>query len=131
LRVPFAFWRSVRLTKNHAALQQGLQQLGWVDGSNVQIDTHWSTGNDADPCDGQYARISVEWMLSAVTCVTRGFDSFSMSGWYPAMTNRTDAKLLQVLRREIWQDRLVYLILAKCRLILSEAQAQQPNHDVQ
>ena len=45
---PFCIWRLVRLTKNHAAHQQGLQQLGWVDGSNVQIDTHWSTGNDAD-----------------------------------------------------------------------------------
>jgi hypothetical protein len=40
--------------------------------------------------------ISVEWMLSAVTCVTRGFDSFSMSGWYPAVTDGTDAKLLEV-----------------------------------
>ena len=31
-----------------AAFQQGLQQLGWVDGRNVRIDTRWSTGNDAD-----------------------------------------------------------------------------------
>jgi hypothetical protein len=46
------------------------------------------------------------------------------------VTNRTDAKLLQVVRREIWQDRLVYLILAECRLVLPEAQAPQPDHNV-
>ena len=28
------------------------------------------------------------------------------------------------------KDRLVYLVLAECRLILSEAQAPQPDHDV-
>ena len=65
-------------------------------------------------------------MLSAVTCVTRGFDSFSMTGWYPAITNRNDAKLLQVLRREVRQDRLVYLVVAECALVLPEAQAPQP-----
>ena len=43
----------------------------------------------------------MEWMLSAVTCVTRGFDGFSMSGWYPAMTNRTDAKLLEAFYRSV------------------------------
>jgi hypothetical protein len=69
-------------------------------------------------------------MLSAVTRVTRGFDSFSMSAWYPAMTNRTDPKFLEVLRREVRQDRFVYLIVAECRLILPEAQAPQPDHDV-
>ena len=69
-------------------------------------------------------------MLSAVTCVTRGFDSFSMSGWYPAMTNRTDAKLLQVLRRQARKNRLVYLVFAERSLILSEAKAPQPDHDV-
>jgi putative ABC transport system substrate-binding protein len=31
-----------------AAFQQGLEQLGWVDGSNVQIDARWSNGIDAD-----------------------------------------------------------------------------------
>ena len=28
-----------------AAFLQGLQQLGWIDGSNVQIDTRWTTGD--------------------------------------------------------------------------------------
>jgi putative tryptophan/tyrosine transport system substrate-binding protein len=31
-----------------AVFQQRLQQLGWVDGRNMQIDTRWSGGNDAD-----------------------------------------------------------------------------------
>jgi putative tryptophan/tyrosine transport system substrate-binding protein len=31
-----------------AAFQQGLEQLGWVDGSNVQINARWSNGIDAD-----------------------------------------------------------------------------------
>jgi hypothetical protein len=66
-------------------------------------------------------------MLSAVTCVTRGFDSFSMSGWYPAMTNRTDAKLLEVLRRELGGT-VSSISLAEC--ILPEAQAPQPTSEV-
>src|SRR5262249_60294689 len=41
-----------------------------------------------------------------------------------------DAKLLQVLFRQTRKNCLVYLILAECRLILSEAQAPQPDHDV-
>ena len=41
-----------------------------------------------------------------------------------------DAKLLQVLFRQARKNRLVYLILAECRLILPEAQAPQPDHNV-
>ena len=41
-----------------------------------------------------------------------------------------DAEVLQVLRRQVRQNRLVYLVLAECRLILPEAQAPQPDHDV-
>jgi hypothetical protein len=41
-----------------------------------------------------------------------------------------DAKLLQVLFREARKNRLVYLVLAECRLILPEAKAPQPDHDV-
>src|SRR6516164_3362511 len=41
-----------------------------------------------------------------------------------------DAKLLQVLFRQARKNRLVYLILAECRLILPESQAPQPDHDV-
>jgi hypothetical protein len=31
-----------------AAFLQGLQQLGWTDGRNVQIDTRWAGGNAND-----------------------------------------------------------------------------------
>jgi len=30
---------------NLAAFTQGLQQLGWITGSNVQIDTRWGAGD--------------------------------------------------------------------------------------
>ena len=43
---------------------------------------------------------------------------------------RRDAKLLQVLVRQARKNRLVYLIFAECRLILPEAQAPQPDHNV-
>ena len=43
---------------------------------------------------------------------------------------RRDAKLLQVLCRQARKNRLVYVILAECRLILPEAQAPQPDHNV-
>ena len=41
-----------------------------------------------------------------------------------------DAKLLQGLVRQARENRLVYVILAECRLILPEAQAPQPDHNV-
>jgi hypothetical protein len=41
------------------------------------------------------------------------------------MSQRRDAKLLQVLVRQARENRLVYVILAEDRLILSEAQAPQ------
>src|ERR1700722_7475597 len=41
-----------------------------------------------------------------------------------------DAKLLQVLLRKARKNGLVYLILAECCLILPEAQAPQPDHNV-
>ena len=47
-----------------------------------------------------------------------------------AMPECCDAKLFQVLRRQARKNRLVYLILAECCLILPEAQAPQPDHNV-
>ena len=47
-----------------------------------------------------------------------------------AMPECGDAKLLQVLCRQARKNRLVYLILAECRLVLPEAQAPQPDHNV-
>ena len=41
-----------------------------------------------------------------------------------------DAKLLKGLVRQVRKDRLVYLVLAECSLILPVAQAPQPDHDV-
>ena len=46
------------------------------------------------------------------------------------MPDCCDAKFLEVLRRQVGQDRLVYLVLAECRLLLPEAEAPQPDHDV-
>ena len=46
------------------------------------------------------------------------------------MTKRGDTKLLQVLVRQARENRLVYVILAEDRLVLPEAQAPQPDHDV-
>jgi hypothetical protein len=46
------------------------------------------------------------------------------------MSDDADAKLLQVLRRQARENRLVYVILAERSLILSKAKAPQPNHDV-
>jgi len=46
------------------------------------------------------------------------------------VTKRGDAKLLQVLVRQARENRLVYIILAEDRLILPEAKAPQPDHNV-
>ena len=45
-------------------------------------------------------------------------------------SQRRDAKLLQVLVRQARKNRLVYVILAEYRLVLPEAQAPQPDHNV-
>ena len=44
--------------------------------------------------------------------------------------DRRDAKLLQLLVRQARKNRLVYVILAECRLVLPEAQAPQPDYNV-
>jgi hypothetical protein len=46
------------------------------------------------------------------------------------VSKRGDAKLLQVLVRQARENRLVYVILAEDRLVLAEAKAPQPDHDV-
>jgi hypothetical protein len=43
---------------------------------------------------------------------------------------RRDAKLFQVLVRQARENRLVYVVLAEDRLVLPEAQAPQPDHNV-
>jgi hypothetical protein len=44
--------------------------------------------------------------------------------------DRGDAKLLQGFVRQARKNRLIYFILAECRLVLPEAQAPQPDHNV-
>ena len=44
----------------HAALLQGLQELGWIAGRNMQIDARWSTGNADDT-----RKLAVELVASA------------------------------------------------------------------
>ena len=51
-----------------------------------------------------------------------------MTSWSP--TSADAPSLLQVLSRQIGQDRLIYLVLAEDRLVLAEAQASQPDHHV-
>ena len=46
------------------------------------------------------------------------------------MPQRGDSKLLLVLRRQVRKNRLVYVILAECRLVPFEAKAPQPDRDV-
>jgi hypothetical protein len=46
------------------------------------------------------------------------------------VTDCGDAKLLQRLVRQAGENRLVYVIFAECRLIPTEAQAPQPEHNV-
>ena len=46
------------------------------------------------------------------------------------MPDNCDAKILQVLRRQAREDKLVDLVLAECRLILCEAEPPQPISDV-
>jgi hypothetical protein len=46
------------------------------------------------------------------------------------MTDDADAQILQVFRRQARKNRLVNLVLAERSLILSEAKAPQPDHDV-
>ena len=41
-----------------------------------------------------------------------------------------DAKLLQVFRRQVREDRFVNLVLAERSLIFTKAKAPQPHHDV-
>src|SRR5215467_4811471 len=46
------------------------------------------------------------------------------------MSDRTNAQLLQVLRRQPRQDRIVDLILSECGLVSFEAKTPQPTLDV-
>lgn len=46
------------------------------------------------------------------------------------MPDKADAQILQVLRRQAWQDPLVDRIVAECSLVLFKAEAPQPTSEV-
>src|SRR4029077_8426621 len=66
-------------------------------------------------------------MRLAARVAAQGSDSIQQ---LHTVSKRRDAKLLPVLVREARDIRLVYVILAEDRLVLAEAQASQPDHDV-
>src|SRR6516162_5655984 len=86
-------------------------------------------------CDGRDPRLRSrwkrgfyrDWCCLDARVATKGGDSIEQ---LQPMPNCCDAKLLQGLVRQARQNRLLYLVLAECRLILPEAQAPQPDHDV-
>jgi putative ABC transport system substrate-binding protein len=50
-----------------AAFQQGLQELGWIDGRNVRIDYRWTAG---DP--GRYRKLADELVAFAPDVILAG-----------------------------------------------------------
>jgi putative tryptophan/tyrosine transport system substrate-binding protein len=48
LLLPFAAPNDPQVQARYTAFLQGLQQLGWTVGKNVQIDSRWSAGNEDD-----------------------------------------------------------------------------------
>ena len=59
------------------AFLQGLQQLGWIDGRNVRIDTRWGAG-DAD----RTHRYAAELVASSEPSACRSFDGSGTSPCY-------------------------------------------------
>ena len=68
---------------------------------------------------------STEGVLPLASLRRAAMASSSLHG-----AQRGDAKLLQGLVRQARKNRLVYVILAESRLVLPEAQAPQPDHNV-
>ena len=46
------------------------------------------------------------------------------------MPDCCDAKFLEVLRRQVGQDRLVYLVLAESHPLTSRGRGSQPDHEM-
>jgi hypothetical protein len=72
------------------------------------------------------ARCITGWRLTA-RVFTQSSDGFEQ---LEAVPECRDAKLLQVLFRQARKNCLVNLIIAECRLVLSETEAPQPDHNV-
>ena len=64
-----------------AGFQQGLHQLGWVDGSNVQIDIRWSAGNDAETRKhaGELVALAPDVVLASTTSTVAPLQQASRS----------------------------------------------------
>src|SRR5580693_1638005 len=73
-------------------------------------------------------RESFGWRLFRVRITAQRSDGVEQRA---AVPDKADAQILQVLRRQAWQDLLVDRIVAECSLILSEAEAPQPTVNVQ
>ena len=72
-------------------------------------------------------RKSVGWRRFRACISAQGSDSVEQ---LTAVPDNADAEVLQVLRRQARQDRLVNLVLAEYSLILFEAKAPQPTTEV-
>ena len=53
-----------------------------------------------------------------------------MASKLAAVPDNSYAEVLQVLRRQAWQDGAIDLVLAECRLIPFEANPPQPSSDI-
>ena len=73
-------------------------------------------------------RESFGWWLFRVRITAQRSDGVEQRA---AVPDKADAQILQVPRRQAWQDFLVDRIVAECSLILSEAEASQPTVNVQ
>src|SRR5882672_9283736 len=58
--LPYAANDPQAQTRN-AAFLQGLQQLGWTVGTNVQIDYRWAAGNEETRSEPGSARLVIGW----------------------------------------------------------------------
>ena len=73
-------------------------------------------------------RESFGWRLFRVRITAQRSDGVEQRA---AVPDKANAQILQVLRRQAWQDLLVDRIVAECSLILCEAEAPQPTVNVQ
>jgi hypothetical protein len=60
----------------------------------------------------------------------RGVKLLNRGNDLPAMTDDCDAKILEILSRQLRQHRAVDFVVAECRLVLPKAEAPQPKPDV-
>jgi hypothetical protein len=113
-----------------------LAEVFWVhpSGERCRADQIGEHDRDLAPLGAIFGRRPYGWSGLRVTgrppstrVVTQSSDCIEQL--YP-MPKCCDAKLLQVLFRQARKNRLVYLILAECRLILPEAKAPQPDYNV-